>query len=303
MSNDFHSGSTVPLTPKHFADETEEDEDSTFALLCPITENARDAFDATVNAVIQNAPIFDHFKQFLRYGEKRVKRARSIHSGDQSDEVLEPEQWMGEFKLSLDISPNDPQSWWLGSQCLPEETDLLLTPGNGVKGLRIAHKHARLFLHPETYRLVIQPHHSVTIGRTGSTLQTLTRNDQRILEDGDVIMVGPNCVYSFRYTNFYRTALFTDSLQQYRKREFGYKALNRHLTPGSVGKPILLGEYFCSPAAFAEGTFGTVSVGWNQEGKAVAIKRFKAPQKGEVSSHKEMMKHIRGHIRQCALYN
>ena len=297
MANSFASGSTIPFTPEHFADETNANDDSAFALLRPITENACNAFDATVNAIIKNAPKLDHFRQFMHIGEKRAKRAVSVYTEDENEEVTEPDQWTGEFKFSMGATSNDPQSWWLGSQCLPGETDVLLAPGDRHKGLRIARKHARLFLHLESYRLVLEARHSIVIGRVGTKMQTLTGTKQQVLEDGDVVIIGPCCTYSFEYTEFFRTALFAESLSQFRKNHFGYGTLNPHLTPSSIGKPMLLGDYFCSPAAFATGTFGTVSVGWTREGKAVAIKRFKTPKQQEVSSHKRMMEHIQGHVR------
>lgn len=297
MANSFASGSTIPFTPEHFADETSRKDDSAFALLRPITENARNAFDATVNAVIKNAPKLDHFLQFLHIGEKKAKRAVSVYTEDGSEEATESEQWTGAFKFSMDASPNDPQSWWLGSQCIPEKIDVLLAPGNRHKKLRIAQKHARLFLHPESYRLVLEARHSVVIGRVCADMKALTKMKQQVLEDGDTIIIGPSCTYSFQYTEFFRTSLYADSLSQFRKKNFGHGTLNPHLTPSSVGTPVLLGNYFCSPAAFAKGTFGTVSVGWTREGTAVAIKRFKNPKEQEVLSHKKMMEHIQGHVR------
>ena len=71
MATSFASGSTIPLRPEHFADEINANDVSVFAILRPITENARDAFDATVNAVIKQAPKLDHFRQFLRVDEER----------------------------------------------------------------------------------------------------------------------------------------------------------------------------------------------------------------------------------------
>ena len=262
MANSFASGSTNPLTPERFADDTTENDDTAFALLRPITENARNAFDATVNAVIKNAPKFDHFRQFLHIDEIRVRRAVSVYTEDGSEEATEPEQWTGEFKFSLDAIPNDPQSWWLGSQCLPEQMDVLLAPGDRHKELRIAHKHARLFLHPESYRLVLEARHSVVIGRVCTKMRTLTKMEQQVLEDGDMIIIGPLCTYTFQYTKFFLTPLYADSLSQFRKKHYGHGALHPYLTPSSVGTPMLLGNYFCSPTAFAKGTFGVVSVGW-----------------------------------------
>lgn len=298
MTNSFDSGSTVPFTPEHFSDETNENDNSVFAFLRPVTENACNAFDATVNTVIKKSPKLDQFRQFMHVDEEKADRAVSFYTEDGSEEDRRrpSSQWTGEFKFSLDISPNDPKCWWLGSQCLPGEMDILLAPGNCFKELRIAQKHARLFLHPESHRLVLEARHSVVIGRVFKEPKKLAKMEQQVLEDGDTIIIGPLCTYSSRYTEFFRTTLFADSLSQFRKKEFGCEALNPHLTPSSIGKPMLLGDYFCSPAAFAKGSFGTVSVGWNREGAAVAIKRFKNPQKNEILLHIKMMEHIRGHV-------
>ena len=297
MTDSFASGSTIPFTPENFADDINSNDNIAFALLRPITENACNAFDATVNAVIKNAPKFDHFRECLHIDERKAKRAVSVYTEDGSEEATGPEQWTGEFKLSLCDSLNDPQSWWLGSQCLPGEIDVLLAPGDHHKALRIARKHARLFLHPDSYRLVLEARHSVVIGRVCTKMRTLTRTEQQILEDGDMIIIGPFCTYSFQYTEFFRTTLFADRLSQFRKTHFGHRTLNPHLTPSSVGTPMQLGNYFCSPTTFAKGTFGAVSVGWSQEGTAVAIKRFKDPNEHDVLSHKRMMEHIQGHVR------
>ncbi|MCJ1381214.1 hypothetical protein MMC17_004323 [Xylographa soralifera] len=286
MAASFASGSTIPLTPEHFADEINANDDSVFALLCPLTENARDAFDATVNTVIKNTPDYDHFRQFLRVGEKRAVRAVSVYSEDEGEKAPGAAQWTGEFKFSMDASTNDPQCWWLGSKCPPGETDILLAPGAGHQSLGIAHKHARMFLHPHSYRFVLEARHSVNIGG-----KILTRARQQILEDGDTIIIGGCCTYSFHYTAFYEGPLFADMLSQH----FGCGTLDPHLTPSSIGTPISLRNHFCSPSAFAQGTFGTVSVGWTREGSTVAIKRFKNPKKQEILSHKMMMEHIRGH--------
>ena len=303
MANSFASDSTIPFTPEQFADETNGNDDSAFALLRPITENARNAFDATANTIIKNAPKLDHFRQFLHIGERKAKRAVSVYTEDGGEEAVEPEQWVGEFKLSLDACRNDPQSWWLGSQCHAGKIDVLLAPGDRHKQLRIAQRHARLFLHPESYRLVLEARHSVVIGRVCTQMRTLTKLKQQILEDGDMIIIGPSCTYSFQYTEFFQTSLYADSLSQFRKKHLGYGTLNPHLIPSSTGTPLMLGNYFCSPAAFAKGTFGTVSAGWTREGTAVAIKRFKNPSEQEVLSHKRMMEHIRGHVRSDAIYN
>ena len=297
MMNSFGSVSTIPFTPEYFADETNGNDDNAFALLRPITENARNAFDATVNAVMKNSPKFDHFHQFLHLDEREAQRAVSVYTEDGSEEAIQPGQWTGEFKFSLEASLNDPQSWWLGSQCLPGETDILLAPGDCHEELRIAKRHARLFLHPESYRLVLEARHSVVIGRVCTKMMALTKMKQQILEDGNVIVIGPSCTYSFQYTEFFRTSSFADSLSQYKKKHFGDGSLNPHLTPSSVGTPMLLGNYFCSPSAFAKGTFGAISVGWTREGTAVAIKRFKNPKEKEILSHQAMMDHIQGHVR------
>ena len=80
------------------------------------------------------------------------------------------------------------------------------------------------------------------------------------------------------------------------KKHFGSQSLHRHLSPTSVGDPVMLGNYYCSPSAFAKGTFGKVTAGWASDGTAVAIKTFKEPEERSIKAHKEIMRFIGRHV-------
>ncbi|MCJ1244814.1 hypothetical protein MMC30_002014 [Trapelia coarctata] len=288
-------GSTDCCTPEDFADDVNVNEEGVFAWLRPFNQDACDAFDATVNAVIKNSDIFEHFRQFLHLEGKKVQRAGSVFTEDEDDnnakKLGENEQWRGAFKFSLESPRNDPTSWRLGSQCSPDRIDILLAPGDRWKRLKVAHSHARLYIHRESYRMILEARHTVTIGR--NCPKPITNLNSQVLEDGELVIIGA-CTFIFEHTEFFTTPTFQTSLQQVLNGQ-GSGSLNQYLSPTSVGVPVLLGNYFCSPSAFAQGTFGTVSAGWTRDGAAVAIKRFKKPSKAEVLAHRAIMDFIGSH--------
>jgi hypothetical protein len=159
----------------------------------------------------------------------------------------------------------------------------------------VAGKRARLFFHKESCRVVLEARHTVTIGRNGATI--FTQSASRVVEDEELIMIG-NCAYTYEYTPFFASSSFERDISRYMKEYCEPEwSLNKLLSPSSVGKPISLGNYYYSPMAFAQGTFGKVSAGWDKDGAAVAIKHFKAPKESEISSHLTIMRHIGKHVR------
>lgn len=295
-------GSTIPSTPNHFVDVVNVNEDSVFAWLRPFDQEAGDAFDATVNAIIKNSEKFQHFRQFLHLHGEKVQRAGSVFTEDEEDgnskELEGNEQWKGAYKFSLESTRNDLTSWRLGSQCLAERTDILLAPGDPLKKTRIAYRHARMYINRDSYRMMIEARHTVTIGRNLAT--PITNMKSQVLEHGDHVTIGA-CKFIFEYTDFFTTSTFQTNLQRILNRK-GSKSLNQYLTPATVGVPVLIGNYFCSPSAFAQGTFGKVSAGWTREGSTVAIKHIKKPDKAEVLSHMEIMEYIGAHVRNPKLH-
>lgn len=275
-----------------------------FAWLRPLNESAREAFNATVNGVIRHPTKFCHMRQFL-HCDSRNKRAPSLFSEDgehvgDSDCVESAYQWNGAFKLSLRTLPRDPSKGWvLGTnrgRPSEEGIDLLLAPPTKVWAtLRIAGRHARLFIHEESCRIVVDAQHTVTLGRNGATISN--RSAPYSLEDGELIVIG-DCAYTFQYSPTFNTPSFEQDLVRYMRDHCNPQwTIHKLLTPSSVGNPISLGNYHLSPSAFAQGTFGKVSAGWDGNGAAVAIKSFKNPKASEIKAHIELMKYIGDHVR------
>lgn len=269
-----------------------------FAWLRPHSDTAREAFDASVNSAYDNPDESEHIRQFM-YITGQGKRARSPFSDDSTEPDNDLLQWSGAFKLSLNVRPHDPKKgWYLGTSYKrqPLEVDLLLAPPTKTwneKG--IASKHARLFFNEQSYRMMLEARHTVTVTKSGVTV--ITQSQSRVIEDGELIQIGP-CSYVFEYTELHSTSVFELNLIQFMKEQSGGQwSLNKLLSPGTVGSPIVFGKYHCSSNAFAEGTFGKVSAGWEQDGRPVAIKVFKQPNKDELVRHREIMNYIGYHVR------
>lgn len=140
---------------------------------------------------------------------------------------------------------------------------------------------------------MLEAYHSVIMGKNRA--RTLTKSNSHVLEHGELIVVGA-CTYVFDYTDFSRTPDFETDLSKFAKEHFGSQSLHRYLTLTSVGDPVMLGTYYCSPSAFAKGTFGKVTAGWASNGAAVAIKTFKEPNENVIKAHKEIMRFIGRHV-------
>ena len=104
-------------------------------------------------------------------------------------------------------------------------------------------------------------------------------------------------VYTFEYTDYFRTVPFEESLQRH-MRDYYAKSWspNPLLSPASVADPVRIGDYLCSPSAFAQGTFGKVAAGWTREGVGIAIKHLKNPVKSQLHEHQRIMRHIGLHV-------
>lgn len=288
-------GPTIPLTL--------EDEKDVFARLLPLNRLACEAFDAVVNSTVEDLSRPNHFRRFLN-AETRGTRARSVFTGDgdapdDPDPCSENYQWTGAYELSLKILPHNPEKgWYIGTnrgQPEDSEIDILLAPSTSKWAkFRIAGKHARLFLHKESCRVMLEARHTVTVGRNGA--MTFTNSTSHVLEQEELISIG-DCMYTFTYTEFFKSSLFEKELSQFMKEYYDPQwAINKLLSPASVGEPISLGRYYCSPSSFAQGTFGKVTAGWTGDGVAVAIKHFKNPKESEVNLHRKNMRHIGNHV-------
>ena len=292
--------STEPFTPKSFSDDVVNDdrEGGVFAWLRPLNLAACEAYHAAVDITITER--FQHIRQFLHV-EPKSKRATSVFTEDEGadNDSLEEAQWIGEFRFRLETLPHDASKGWIlgtGRGGNPDQNlDILLASSEEKWAmLRIAARHAELFFHEESGRFVIKAHHHLTLSRDG--IQRLERGASNVLEHGEVIGIG-NCSYSFGFTDHFSSRAFAESLSAFMKahRQPDW-SLNRHLSPASTGKPVALGNYYCSQGGVDQGTFGKVTAGWSRKGNTVAIKHFWAPKKAAIDSHIELMRNIGAHV-------
>lgn len=292
-------GSTAPFTPESFADDvTNPNQRDVFAWLHPHSKTACAAYDAAVNTCIKNPDKHKHARQFMSAND-RARRAESVFTEDGKTAEFTHPQWSGAFKLSLKVLPNDPAAgWYLGTNRgrPPGEVDLLLAPPtNAWTAAKVAGKHARLFFHKDTWRLMLEARHTVTMGKGGASV--VRGSAPRVLEDGELIEIS-DCSYIFEYSDLYPTQGFEQDLAKFIKQHQGSDfPLNKYLSPCRTSEPVSVGEYSCSPSAFAQGTFGKVSAGWARDGTAVAIKVFKSPAKERFRSHQLIMESIGEHVR------
>ncbi|KAL8774145.1 MAG: hypothetical protein Q9209_001253 [Squamulea sp. 1 TL-2023] len=294
--------STVPNTPdSNSGDAVQLAQHEVFAWLRPLNKAACQGFDATVNTVIKYSSQFDHIRQFL-HCDNRQERAPSVFTEDSGGSDHEPaaptKEWAGAFGLRIIYLPSDPVlGWRLGTnrgRSASPEVDLLLAPptDHWVK-TRISGHHVTLSLDPGCSRIVLHARHTVTISWRGA--KTLRRSESHVLENGEVIHIG-NCAYTFEYTDYFFSLNFESTVSHYmRKYHNPLWAINKYISPNSVGSPTLIGKYYCSPSAFAQGTFGKVAAGWTANGATVAVKTFKTPDKREIRSHFKMMGYIGKH--------
>lgn len=292
-------GSTVPNTPiAESGNAIWLNEKQVFAWLRPMNENAITAFDATVNKVIKHAPKYDHFRRFLHCDSRRP-RSQSVFSEDNEDPSYEQppaypyRRWIGGFGLRLTDVPCDPeQGWRMGTNL--KEIDLLLAPPRRYRDqLRVAGYHATLRLHPESCRILLQARHTVKIGSKGP--KAFRYPETLLLEPGEIIFIGDGA-YTFEYTDYFYSEGFKPTVTQYMRNHHDSSwSINQYISPGSVGVATALGEYYCSPRAFNQGTFGKISAGWNKSGDTVAFKIFKNPKELEIRSHVKLMEYIGQH--------
>ena len=298
---------TIPNTPEDFSDVTTIDDEDAFALLRPVSPSAQSAFNESISAIIEDvdgSSVYKHCRKFV-YAEWGTARAASVFTEveDTETEVLDsnsvPLRWNGAFKFSLrELQHEGKSGWCLGTSrghsdsSVPEIDILLAPPTNAWAQRGIAGKHARLYFHKDSYRMVLEARHTVTLGNSGRVV----RNSQsQVLGDKDLVVIG-DCTYCFEYTTHFQSEGFEAQLLRYIQQTCGPQwAINRLLSPASVGAPLPVGTYFRSPSAFAQGTFGQVAVGWGHDGAAVAVKVFKTPQKLSIDLHQEVMQIIGAH--------
>ena len=297
--------STIPNTPVSFAEDvSNQDIDGVFAWLRPVNTLACVAFDKTVNAVIIHETTYLHMRQFLHTSPQRSTRDASVFtdddtSGEERETGHKVPQWIGAFKLSLRTLPRDSKEGWsLGTgRGLPEgeEVDIMLAPPSQRRSTGIAGKHARLYFHKASGRMAIEARHTIKLSGPG-TVDVISKNTVRVLEKGHFISVG-ECLYVFEYTSYAAGKEFTHEFSEFMKTHHGHGwSLHKTLSAPSGGNQLSIGDYACTPGAFATGTFGEVTAGWGRNGITVAIKRFKAPKEKSLEAHRQMMHYIGEHV-------
>ncbi len=292
-------GSTQPNTPRSFVNDiTADSHDDTFAWLRPHSLNARDAFDASVNHIIKHPALFAHVRRFLS-AQRRDCSVTSIYTEHDEEAPPGPPKWTGAFKLRLQVASRpSAQGWYLGSARGHDalEVDMLLAPPTRKWAAltAIAGKHARLYLHEQTSRVMLEARHTVTITKKG--VEVIRGSACRVLEHGELIEIG-SCSYVLEHAALYTADCFRDDLTAFMgaHAQEGWQ-MNTLLSPTSLCEPIVLGHFYCSAGAFAQGTFGKISAGWGKDGCAVAVKHFKNPGEQEISAHRQIMGCIGEHV-------
>ncbi|KAL8731002.1 MAG: hypothetical protein Q9166_003653 [cf. Caloplaca sp. 2 TL-2023] len=303
-SIDKSDGSTLPNTLKFDSgDIVRLDQEKVFAWFRPLNDTANGAFDATVNTIIKRSPRFDYFRRFVHCDARR-HRSQSVFTEDEDSSHESPPDppyhWTGAFGLCLMNLPRNPaQGWCLGTNCArtsSNEVDLLLAPPQHYRTeTQIAGHHATFNLHTQSCRIVVQARHTILVGRNSP--KAFRSPESVLLEPGEIVFIG-NCAYTFEYTEYYETKAFKQEVTQFmRQYHNSLWSMNKFISPSSIGRPTALGNYYCSPRAFNQGTFGKISVGWNKSGGTVAIKIFKDPKRSEIRSHIKLMKSIGQHVR------
>ena len=297
--------STIPNTPETDSENVLRlDQGEVFAWLRPLNGLAQKAFDATINTVIKHSPTFDDYRPFLHCDSRQI-RSQSDFSEDDIFETDRPScpiyGWAGAFGLRLTHLPHDPvQGWCMGTgyaRTPSKPVDMLLAPPKNhlLKNTRIASHHATLQIHRPSCRVSLHARHTVKISRNGA--KTFRRSASFLLEPGEIVFLG-EWAYTFEYTQYFQSLAFQDAITHY---VWNYHepqwTMNPHISPSSIGLPTALGDYYCSPTAFDQGTYGRIRAGWSNGGETVAIKTFKNLNESELRLHDQLMRYIGRHVR------
>ena len=277
-----------------------EDDNETFALVRPLNDLALDDFHDAVE--YSGGPQGStHHAQFIHLNSSSmVERESNLFSEDEGDCVESPKlRWDGSYKLSLmSERREDEKGWQLGTErghTGDKGVDILLAPPKARQ--KIAGRHCLIYLHSESYRIMLRAKHTIFI--SGNGLTALHENEEYVLEHGAVIQLGNNS-YMLEITSFYKSATFEQALRGYMEKTHGELwSFNGHVSPASVQTPQSLcgGLFLHAPSSFAAGAFGNVTAGWKQgSGQTVAIKQFKNPEKGDVEEHVSIMREIKRHV-------
>ena len=245
-----------------------------------------------------------HTYRFLHIDPERSIRAASVFTdnaaeGDDSGSSQAQPQWSGTFDFSLKTLPRTPgDGWSLGTgRGLPgdEEVDFMIAPPSKRWSKNIAAKHARFYFHKDSGRLTVEARHTIKLSGMNRA-DVISKTASRVLEKGHFISIG-DCLYAFEYTDLIKSEDFFNEYSDFMKIHHGPGwTLHKTLSSAFGEDHISLGNYTCTPGAFAKGTFGEVAAGWARDGNTVAIKRFKTPKEEFLKTHREMMNYIGEHV-------
>ena len=269
-----------------------------------MNEFARHAFHLLVDDMNQNPGTRMSERKFIHVdGRESIYTScdSDSDSDDPADEGGTDElRWVGAFKFSTAVYPRDPAKGWLiGTGRGTVEVDVVIgLPDSKWTYNKIRGNHARLYIHEDSCRPTVEALHSMNVsGATGiKHIAQGTENSSKVLEHGHQVEIG-RCTYLFSCGKAMTNGMFVTSLPSFMKVHHGNRwAAHRILSTTSMGTYLTMDQYTFLPRAFSEGTFGEVTAGWAQDGSAVAVKRFKSPDRLRFSKHQEIMGLIGTHV-------
>ena len=276
--------------------------DHVFAWLRPMNEAACLAFNLVVESMIQNPNIYLHERKFIHVSGRALPRAGSVSESDDQGEQEESDQSqiVGAFKFSTAVLPREPSSgWFIGTGFHKPQVDVVIgPPGPEYNNNKILGKHARLYIHKESCQTIVEALHGMELtGLTGlKHIGPKFSSSAKVLEHMHLVHFG-RCTYVFEQGDAIVNGNFKSSLDEFMPLQHGpqWKA-HRSLSAPSTAAYHTLNEFTYVPGAFAGGTFGEVTVGWAQDGSAVAVKRFRKPNERKLDQHVNIMKLIGEHV-------
>ena len=267
-----------------------EDDAEVFAILRPTNLSARKAYDGSVKLAIDDADKFAYVNRTVLADPGYDAAGGNL----QEDEGIT--EW-GYFKLSLSVPPHNPEEgWYLGtSRGISEhgEIDVLLGPPTAAsESMGLGPKHARIFMHRDTCKIVIEAKDAVKLGQDDTTI--IQDSARRVLENGEMIQFG-SCLYSFEITKYPREPAFENYVSAFMKKIHGTDwQLNVLICSGRYD---VLGDYrhdpvfspFDSPSHQAQ-------PGYSRQGDLVALKVFNSTDRVRASLQRDIMGRLKYHV-------
>ena len=270
-----------------------------FAKLRPANLSARIAYEASVKLAVDDPTRFGYVNRFVHPDSGYDAAGGDMEGeGDASD--------TGYFKFSLSVLPKNPtDGWYLGTG---QETsdyaqiDVLLGPPTAeLKRLGLKGKHARLFFHKDSCRIIIEAKATVTIGKDGAT--TIRDSEHHVLEHNEMIKVG-HCLYVFEHTPFYVSPMFFTSISQFPRlmRRLHGDQWNHFggLLPDNT-EPSIVGNYYKYLIPTVEGTPETSTKGFTRQGEVVAIKKRQNRDQLSITAYMALMSRLEKQVRTLGL--